>query len=161
MTNNREIRQSDSTNDTQTEQQTRRSPSFMRWIMIGLGALGGLVVVAFILAIVLALTGDAGVASAFSVIRDVFIIILAVQGTLICIALIVLVGQISALINLLSSEVKPIIDETRDTISTARGTAEFMTKNLAYPVIRTSSTLVGVGVFIRELLAIRRNTRGQ
>src|SRR5262249_33744750 len=100
-------------------------PGVVKWIVIGLGVLGAVIVIALIIAIVGGLSGSEGVASAFRIVRDFFIIVLALQGILISVALVVLVLQLSALINLLRNEIKPIIDETRHTLTTVRGTAQF------------------------------------
>lgn len=149
------------TTPTAEAEEEGRSRGITRWMMIGIGGLAGVIAVGFLIALIGSLADSEGVANFFRILRDFFIIVLALQGILICAALVILIVQVSALINLLSSEVKPIIDETRDTLSTARGTAEFVSQSVARPVIRTTSTLIGVGVFIRELLGIRRNLRGR
>src|SRR5215813_7025194 len=118
-------------------------PGVVKWIIIGLGVLGAVIVIALIIAIVGGLSGSEGVASAFRVIRDFFIIVLALQGILISVALIVLVLQLTSLINLLRNEIKPLLDEARYTLSTVRGTTEFVSKNVTSPVIRVASTVAG------------------
>jgi hypothetical protein len=138
----------------------KRSPGITRWIIIAVAALGGLVVLALIIALIGGLTGSEGVAAAFRVLRDFFIIVLALQGILISVALVVLVLQLSALINLLRSEIKPIVDETRETMTTVRGTAQFVSENVASPVIRVSAAVAGARAFVGELAGIRRNVNG-
>lgn len=132
-----------------------------RWIMIGVGGFIGVIVVLFAIAIIGGIADSEGVANFFRILRDLFIVILALQSILIAIALVILIMQISTLINILSSEVKPIIEEAQETVSTARDTTEFISRNVATPVIRITSTAVGVGVFLRELFAIRRNLSGK
>jgi hypothetical protein len=44
--------------------------------------------------------------------------------------------QLAILINLLQNEIKPILDTTNETISTIRGTANFLSGNLVEPVIK-------------------------
>ncbi|NJC95614.1 MAG: hypothetical protein FIB03_04625 [Anaerolineae bacterium] len=58
-------------------------------------------------------------------IRDIFIIVVALESLVIGVALIVLVVQLASLINLLQNEVKPILNATTDTVNTLRGAAEF------------------------------------
>ncbi|MFN7209285.1 MAG: hypothetical protein ACK4P1_02695 [Aggregatilineales bacterium] len=132
-----------------------------RWLLIGAGGFIGVIIVLFAIAIIGGIADSEGVANFFRILRDLFIVILALQSILIAIALAILIGQISALINILSSEVKPIIEEAQETVSTARDTTEFISRNVATPVIRVTSTAVGVGVFLRELLTIRRNLSGK
>jgi len=69
-------------------------------------------------------------------IRDVFIIFLALQSLVIGIAMVVLIVQLSSLINLLQNEIRPIIDSTNETVNTLKGTAKFVSDNLAEPVIK-------------------------
>jgi spore maturation protein SpmA len=132
-----------------------------RWLLIGVGGFIGVIVVLFGIAVIGGIADSDGVANFFRILRDLFIVILALQSILIAIALVILITQISTLINILSSEVKPIIEEAQETVSTARDTTEFISRNVATPVIRMTSTAVGVGVFMRELLAIRRNLSGK
>ena len=69
-------------------------------------------------------------------IRDVFIIFLALQSLVIGIAMVVLIVQLSSLINLLQNEIRPIINSTNETVNTLKGTAKFVSDNLAEPVIK-------------------------
>jgi hypothetical protein len=136
-------------------------PSMTRWVMIGAGGVALMILLLFLVAIIGGVADSAGVANFFRILRDFFIVVLALQGVLICMALVVLTLQISTLINILSSEVKPIIEETRETVATARGTAEFMSKNVATPFIKTAANATGALVFLREILAIRRLISGK
>ena len=69
-------------------------------------------------------------------IRDVFIIVVALESLVIGVALIVLVVQLASLINLLQNEVRPILHATNETVNTLRGTAEFLGENVVEPVIK-------------------------
>jgi amino acid permease len=69
-------------------------------------------------------------------IRDVFIIFLALESLVIGVALVVLIVQLSNLINLLQNEIRPIINSTNETVNTLKGTAKFVSDNLAEPVIK-------------------------
>jgi hypothetical protein len=132
-------------------------PNIVKWVIISLVVLALTIVLGLIVAILGAVSDSAGVANFFRILRDFFIVVLALQGTLICIALIVLILQISALISLVRTEIKPIVDETRQTMSTIRGTAQFVSKNVASPIIRTSAIVSGAATFLRELSGLRRN----
>ena len=56
-------------------------------------------------------------------IRDIFIIVVALESLIIGVALVVLIVQLASLINLLQNEVKPILNATNETVNTLRGTA--------------------------------------
>ncbi|MEA3326063.1 MAG: hypothetical protein U9R53_01950 [Chloroflexota bacterium] len=73
--------------------------------------------------------------------RDVFIIFMALESLIIGIALVVLIVQLSTLINLLQNEVRPIINSTNETVNTIKGTARFVSDNLTEPVIKINQVL--------------------
>lgn len=77
-------------------------------------------------------------------IRDVFIIIMALESLIIGLILFVLIFQLARLINLLQNEIKPILDSTNETVSNLRGTTLFLSENLVEPVIKLNEYLAGV-----------------
>ena len=83
--------------------------------------------------------------------RDVFIIFMALESLVIGIALVVLIVQLSSLINLLQNEVRPIIHSTNDTVNTIKGTARFVSDNLAEPVIKINQLLAMIKQLINPL----------
>ena len=88
-------------------------------------------------------------------IRDIFIIVVALESLVIGVALIVLIVQLASLINLLQNEVKPILAATNDTVNTLRGTAEFLGENVVEPVIKLNGYLAGLNRML-ELMGIRK-----
>ncbi len=88
-------------------------------------------------------------------IRDIFIIIVALESLIIGVALIVLIVQLASLINLLQNEVKPILNATNETVNTLRGTAEFLGENVVEPVIKLNGYLAGLYRML-ELMGIRK-----
>lgn len=76
--------------------------------------------------------------------RDVFIIFMALESLIMGIALVVLIVQLSTLINLLQNEVRPIINSTSETVNTIKGTARFVSDNLAEPVIKINQLIAMV-----------------
>jgi hypothetical protein len=77
-------------------------------------------------------------------IRDVFIIFMAMISLVIGVALVILSVQVAILINLLQNEIKPILNSTNETVNTLRGTATFLSKNLAEPVIKLNEYLAAI-----------------
>lgn len=88
-------------------------------------------------------------------IRDVFIIIVALESLIIGVAVIVLIVQLASLINLLQNEVRPILTATNETVNNLRGTAEFLGENVVEPVIKLNGYLAGMNRVI-ELMGIRK-----
>ena len=83
-------------------------------------------------------------------VRDIFIIVLALESLLIGIALIILVIQLALFANLIQNEVKPILDSTKETVSTIKGTSKFISKRAVAPIISITSFAAG----FRKLLDI-------
>lgn len=80
-------------------------------------------------------------------IRDLFIILMALESLVIGIALVILIVQLSSLINLLQNEIRPIINSTSDTVNTLKGTATFISDNLSEPVIKLNQFMAMISQF--------------
>lgn len=127
---------------------------------IAAAALIGVILLVFIIGVLLALLTDANqTAPRIQIIRDIVIIILALQGIVIVVALAVLILQVARLINLLQNEVIPILENTKDTLNTAKGTVEFVSSNVTDPLVKASGFFAGARVLISELGGIRRAIR--
>ncbi|MCJ7660524.1 MAG: hypothetical protein MUO67_15355 [Anaerolineales bacterium] len=74
-------------------------------------------------------------------IRDIFIIFLSLEFLVLGLTMMILIVQLSTLINLLQNEIKPIIESTNETANTLRGTAVFISENLTEPVITLNEYL--------------------
>jgi hypothetical protein len=88
-------------------------------------------------------------------IRDVFIIVVALETLVIGVALIILIVQLASLINLLQNEVRPILKSTSETVNTLRGTVEFLGENMVEPVIKLNGYLAGMSRVI-ELMGFNK-----
>ncbi|NLE76061.1 MAG: hypothetical protein GX605_04835 [Chloroflexi bacterium] len=84
--------------------------------------------------------------------RDIAIIILAVESIVIGALLIYLIFQVRSLIKLLQEEVRPIIDSTRQTVGTVRGTTAFLSETLVSPVVQVSGYVAGLRQMVRTLM---------
>jgi len=129
----------------------KRSQAKNTAILVGAIALALLLLVALLLAISFMVSNPATTET----LRDVAIILLALEGFLIGLALIVLIVQLARLTVLLENEVKPILESTNATISTLRGTTTFLSNNLADPVIRANSAASAVRRALELLRLIR------
>jgi len=87
-------------------------------------------------------------------IRDIFIIVVALESLVIGVALIVLIVQLASLINLLQNEVRPILNATSETVNTLRGTVEFLGEEVIEPVMKLSGYLAGLKRML-ELMGIK------
>ena len=84
-------------------------------------------------------------------VRDLAIILLAVESLVIGGVLIILVLEIRNLAKMLRDEIKPILESADETVRTVRGTTTFVSENLVNPVVRASSFATGVTQAIRIL----------
>ena len=88
-------------------------------------------------------------------IRDVFIIVVALESLVIGVALVVLVVQLASLINLLQNEVRPILKATSETVNNLRGTAEFLGENVVEPVVKLNGYLAGLNRML-QLMGLKK-----
>ncbi|MFP4322106.1 MAG: hypothetical protein ACLFTK_06610 [Anaerolineales bacterium] len=122
----------------------------------------GAVAAVFLLSLIIALfvgivLGDAEeVADLIAIVRDLFIILLVLQGMIITLALTVLILQLASITNLLQNELYPIVKNLQDTSNTVKGTAAFISENAAAPVIELSAWVGGLTTFMRNLRNVAR-----
>ncbi|MBL8134339.1 MAG: hypothetical protein JNL42_20930 [Anaerolineae bacterium] len=135
------------------------SGKLRRNVILGMAGLVAVLTVLFIAMLLLSIVGGESFAGAVRTIRDLVIIFLVLEGILIILALTILVLQVSRLVNLLQTEVKPMLDTTQSTLSTVRGTVDFMSENLTQPIVRASGFLTGFSVLTSNLFGIRRALR--
>lgn len=76
-------------------------------------------------------------------VRDIFIIILAMESLLIGASLVILVIQLAALINVVQNEIKPILASTKETVGNVKGTSQFLSKHAVAPIISVTSAAAG------------------
>jgi hypothetical protein len=137
---------------------SRKGRKWYFWPLFGLGVLVAVFVIGLVSSLLIALLANPEDAAVWiGIIRDVFIIILAMEGMLMGLALIVLVIQLAALINLLQSEIQPIVNNANETVSTVRGTTQFVSQNVVEPVVKFSSLVATVRGMLREAAGIRRS----
>jgi len=89
------------------------------------------------------------------IIRDIVIIFMAVESSLIGIVMIILITQLARLTAMLQNEIKPILDSTNETLNMLRGTTAFLSNNLVDPVVKANSVITALRRAI-ELLPISR-----
>ena len=134
--------------------------TIQRIITIAAGVLGGIIVLLFVIGLLFALFSDVqATAPRMQIIRDTLIIVISLEFMLIIGSLAIVVLQIARLVLLLQNEVKPVLDNTKDAVNSAKGTVEFVGNNVTEPVVRVGSFLAGANVFVREVGGIRRAIR--
>ena len=112
-------------------------------------------VVIFLALLILAIYGLMLPSTPTDKIRDVFIIVVALETLVIGVALVVLIIQLASLVNLLQNEVRPILNATNETVNTLRGTVEFLGEEVIEPVMKLSGYMAGLTRML-ELMGIKK-----
>ncbi len=85
-------------------------------------------------------------------VRDLAIILLAVESLVVGVLLIVLIWEVRNLARLLREEIKPILDSADETVRTVRGTTTFVSETFVTPMVRVSSFASGLARALRILV---------
>lgn len=94
--------------------------------------------------------------SGIALIRDVAIILLAIESLVIGLLLILLIIQMRGLAKMLEEEVQPILESARDTATTVRGTTVFINNTLIRPLIRAAGYASAANRVVSVLAGIKK-----
>ena len=81
--------------------------------------------------------------------RDLVIIVLALEMLVMGIAIIVVTIQLARLLHLIRYEIKPILEQASDTIVALRSIVRLVNDSVAAPVVKLGGTLAGAVRFLR------------
>jgi len=142
------------------EEKPKSKWTIQRIVFLSSGALGAIIVVIFVIGLLLAFSGELEItALRVEYIRNLFMIVIGLEGILIIGSIAVLIVQITRLVNMLKRDVQPVLTTAQETVNTAKGTVEFVGDNTVRPIIRASAFASGVGVVLRDVGGIRRAIR--
>ncbi|NLG48678.1 MAG: hypothetical protein GX552_01040 [Chloroflexi bacterium] len=94
-------------------------------------------------------------------VRDVAIVLLAIESIVIGVLLAIIMVQIIRLVRLLREEIGPLLHTTQETLDSVKQTTNFVSHNVVDPVIQVSSYSAGVTETLRNLFAIRRRVKSR
>ncbi len=145
-----------STSTAATQPEPSLTPEQRRLIILGF--LASIVIAALAATAIYFMVQNPAVTT---VIRDIFIIFLAIESMFIGFALVVLMVQVARLTNLLQHEIKPILESTNETINTVRGTAIFVSENIVEPVMKINSYIAALSKFFEffDILGEKKNDK--
>ncbi len=124
---------------TTTERHMRR-----RMTLIGIG------VAVIVLLILLAFAGMIA-AGVISEVRDIVIILLAIEALAIGGVTLFLLYQVIMLIALLRDELIPLIQSAQETVNSARGTTVYVGRRIIAPSAKAASTVARLQAMVRVL----------
>ena len=93
-------------------------------------------------------------------VRDVAIVLLALESLLIGVLLAVLLIQLRSLVRLLKDEIAPLLDSANETANRVSGTAHLVSDSVVEPLVKLRSYSAGTREALRSLFAIRRHFKG-
>ncbi|MCY3976512.1 MAG: hypothetical protein OXG23_00300 [Chloroflexi bacterium] len=130
-------------------------PKITRFIKAA--AVLGILIILILLgaALAAALTAAETWAPLVQIFRDVLLMILLLESILVIAAFAILLLQAAGFLIMLKTEVKPILDNARETTRLSKATAQFINSNAVDPLIQIKSFLSGLLAFLRELIRIR------
>ena len=85
-------------------------------------------------------------------VRDIAIIVLALESIAIGVLLIMLLWQVRSLTLLLEEQVKPMLDSLQETLGTVKGTTSLVSETIVTPAIKISGFASGVRRAFQVLL---------
>jgi hypothetical protein len=91
-------------------------------------------------------------------IRDIAIIVLAVESFVIGLALIILLLQVRSLIRLLQDEIRPMLQSARQTVGRVKGTTTLVSDTIIGPAVRIGQFSAGLR---RALTVLALGTSGK
>ncbi len=113
-----------------------------------------LILLLLVAALAAALTAAETWAPFVRVFRDLFLLIILLESVLVIAALAILMLQAAGFLIMLKTEIKPILDNARETTRMSKATAQFINSNAVDPLIQIKSFLSGLLAFLRELIRI-------
>ncbi len=124
---------------TDAEQQMRR-----RMTLIGIG----IAVIAILILLGFAFMIAAGI---IAEVRDIVIILLAVESLIIGGVTLFLLYQIIMLLTLIREELMPLIQSAQDTVNSARGTTVYVSRKIIVPSAKAATTVARMQAMARVL----------
>ena len=92
-------------------------------------------------------------------VRDIAIILLALQSLIVGGLLAVLIWQVWKLVKMLETEIKPMLESADETAKTVRGTTTFISENIVDPVVRVHSTVAGIKGGLKAVFGASSSSR--
>lgn len=90
------------------------------------------------------------------VVRDLAIVVLALESIVLGVVLVLLLLQIRNLTRLLQEQVKPMLDSVRETIGTVKGTTAIVSETIVTPAVKIGGFTAGARRTLEVLLSLKK-----
>lgn len=94
-------------------------------------------------------------------VRDIAIIVLALESIIIGVVLVLLLWQVRSLTRLLQEEIKPILDSAQETVGTVRGTTNLVSETIVSPAVKIGGFITGVRRAWEVLLGLKQRSEDE
>jgi hypothetical protein len=89
-----------------------------------------------------------------AVVRDIAIVVLALESIVIGIVLALLLWQVRSLTMLLQEQIKPMLDSMRETVGTVKGTTSLVSQAIVSPAVKIGGFLAGARRALQVMLSL-------
>ena len=96
-----------------------------------------------------------------AIVRDIAIILVALEILIMNVLLLVLIWQVWRLVKMIGVEIKPVIEDGQETVGTVKGSAEFVSSSIISPLITTSSRLAGIWRSVNVIRSELKSSMGE
>jgi ABC-type nitrate/sulfonate/bicarbonate transport system permease component len=94
-------------------------------------------------------------------VRDIAVIILAIESIVVGVLLILLLWQLRSLTRLLQDEIRPMLDSMQETIGTVKGTTSLVSDTIVSPAVKIGGFVAGLRRALEVMLTIKRQHKSQ
>ena len=96
-----------------------------------------------------------------AIVRDIAIILVALEILIMNVLLLVLIWQVWRLVKMIGVEIKPVIEDGQETVGTVKGSAEFVSTSIISPLITTSSRVAGIWRSVNVIRSELKSSMGE
>jgi len=89
-----------------------------------------------------------------AVVRDLAIVVLALESVIIGVVLALLLWQVRSLTKLLQEQIKPMLDSMRETVGTVKGTTSLVSETIVTPAVKIGGFFAGARRALQVLLSL-------
>ena len=88
-----------------------------------------------------------------ALVRDIAIVVLALESIVIGIVLVLMLWQVRSLTRLLQDQLKPMLDAMRETVGTVKGTTSLVSETIVTPAVKIGGFFAGARRALQVMLS--------
>jgi hypothetical protein len=95
-----------------------------------------------------------------ALVRDVAIVVLALESIVIGVVLVLMLWQVRSLTRLLQDQLKPMLDSMRETVGTVKGTTSLVSDTIVSPAVKIGGFFAGARRALQVMLSLQPRQTG-